>query len=57
MQSSTPQLNLEMLERKLTEFFSKVDFVKVAYFFGSTVRGEDNCLSDIDIAVLFDDPF
>jgi uncharacterized protein len=55
MQSSTPQLNLEVLEQKLTEFFSKVDFVKVAYLFGSTVRGEANCLSDIDIAVLFDD--
>jgi uncharacterized protein len=55
MQSSPPQLNLEVLEQKLTEFFSKVDFVKVAYLFGSTVRGEANCLSDIDIAVLFDD--
>jgi predicted nucleotidyltransferase len=54
MQSSTPQSNLDQLEQELTEFFSKVDFVKVAYLFGSTVRKEAICLSDIDIAVLFD---
>jgi uncharacterized protein len=54
MQSDTPQSNLEMLEQKLTEFFISVDLVKVAYLFGSTVRGEANCLSDVDIAVLFD---
>lgn len=53
MQSSTPQLNIKQLEQILMEFFSEVDFVKVAYLFGSTVRGEANCLSDIDIAVLF----
>jgi predicted nucleotidyltransferase len=41
----------------LTEFFFKIDFVTVAYLFGSTVRGEANCLSDSDIAVLFDDNF
>ncbi|WP_239450959.1 type VII toxin-antitoxin system MntA family adenylyltransferase antitoxin [Methanosarcina horonobensis] len=29
-----------------------VDSVILAYLFGSTVRGEANCLSDIDIAVL-----
>ena len=55
MSSVTPQSNLVMLEQKLTEFFSKVDFVNVAYLFGSTVRGEANCLSDIDIAVLLDE--
>jgi len=27
----------------------------VAYLFGSIARGEENCLSDIDIAVLFDE--
>ena len=54
-QSATPQSNLEKLEQMLTEFFSKIDFVTVAYLFGSTFRGEANCLNDIDIAVLFDD--
>jgi len=53
MQSVTPQSNLEKLVQALTEFFSRVDFVKVVYLFGSTVRGEANCLSDIDIAVLY----
>jgi predicted nucleotidyltransferase len=52
-----PQPNLEQLEQKLRDFFSGVESVKLAYLFGSTVRGEANCLSDIDIAVLFDDTF
>jgi predicted nucleotidyltransferase len=55
MQSVTSQSNIETIEQKLKEFFSSIDFVKVAYLFCSTVRGEANCLSDIDIAVLFDD--
>jgi predicted nucleotidyltransferase len=50
-----PQLNLEQLEQKLREFFSRVEYVMLAYLFGSTVRREANSLSDIDIAVLFDD--
>ncbi|WP_235284101.1 nucleotidyltransferase domain-containing protein [Methanosarcina sp. 1.H.A.2.2] len=50
-----PQSDLEQLEQKLREFFSKVEGVTLAYLFGSTVRGEANRLSDIDIAVLFDD--
>ena len=57
MQSFTPQPDLEQLEQSLREFFSKIEAVIVAYLFGSTVRGEANCLSDIDIAVLFDDTF
>ena len=57
MQSVMPQPNLEQLEQKLRDFFSGVESVKLAYLFGSTVRGEANCLSDIDIAVLFDDTF
>ncbi|MCQ1535848.1 nucleotidyltransferase domain-containing protein [Methanosarcina sp. KYL-1] len=55
MLSATPQYDLKELENKLSEFFSGVDSVTVAYLFGSTVRGEANGLSDIDIAVLFDD--
>jgi predicted nucleotidyltransferase len=55
MQPSTPQIALKELEHKLSEFFSSVDSVTVAYLFGSTVRGEANGLSDIDIAVLFDE--
>ncbi|AKB76737.1 nucleotidyltransferase [Methanosarcina horonobensis HB-1 = JCM 15518] len=55
MQPITPHLDFEQLEQKLREFFSKVENISLAYLFGSTVRGESNCLSDIDIAVLFDD--
>jgi len=55
MQSTTPQLNLEHLEQKLREFFSRIDNVPLAYLFGSIVRGEASSLSDIDIAVLFKD--
>ncbi|MHC1756389.1 MAG: nucleotidyltransferase domain-containing protein [Methanosarcina sp.] len=50
-----PQSDLEQLEQKLREFFSKVEGVTLAYLFGSTIRREANRLSDIDIAVLFDD--
>ena len=55
MQPFTPQSDIEKLVRKLSEFFSGVNSVTVAYLFGSTVRGEANGLSDIDIAVLFDE--
>lgn len=55
MQPVVPQLNLQQLEQKLRDFLSGVESVKLAYLFGSTARGgESNCLSDIDIAVLFD---
>jgi uncharacterized protein len=54
MQPEIIQSNLKELESKLKGFFSSKDRVVVAYLFGSTVRGESNCLSDIDIAVLFD---
>ncbi len=55
MQPAMPQSDLEQLEQKLREYFSEVEGVTLAYLFGSTVRGEANRLSDIDIAVLFDD--
>lgn len=54
MQAADTQSDLEQLERKLSEFLSNIDSVTLAYLFGSTVRGEANCLSDIDIAVLFE---
>ncbi len=53
MTSVTPYPKLERLEQELRDFFSGVEDVAVAYLFGSTVRGEANSLSDIDIAVLF----
>jgi len=55
MRPATPQSDLKELEYKLSEFFSDVDSVTVAYLFGSTARGEASGLSDIDIALLFDE--
>jgi predicted nucleotidyltransferase len=54
MQAGDTQLDLKQLVKELNEFFSGEEHVILAYLFGSTVRGETNCLSDIDIAVLFD---
>jgi predicted nucleotidyltransferase len=54
MQPEIIQSNLKELESKLKGFFSSKDRVVVAYLFGSTARVESNCLSDIDITVLFD---
>ncbi|MDD3245379.1 MAG: nucleotidyltransferase domain-containing protein [Methanosarcina sp.] len=55
MQPVIPQSDIKQLEQKLSDFFSRVESVTLAYLFGSTARGEANCLSDTDIAVLFDD--
>jgi len=55
VKSVTPDPKLERLERELRDFFTGVEDVTVAYLFGSTVHGEANSLSDIDIAVLFKD--
>ena len=43
------------LIKKLEEFFKKQNSVKLAYLFGSSVTEKRGKLSDIDIAVLFDD--
>ncbi|HKL76043.1 MAG TPA: nucleotidyltransferase domain-containing protein [Halanaerobiales bacterium] len=37
---------------KLKKYFSKFDVVKAAYLFGSYATGNNNKMSDIDIAVL-----
>ena len=55
MQPVMSQSNLEQLEQKLRDFLFRVEGVTLAYLFGSTARGESNCLSDIDVAVLFGD--
>jgi predicted nucleotidyltransferase len=40
---------------KLADFFSKQRHVKLAYLYGSAAKGKAGKLSDVDIAVLFDD--
>ncbi|MDD3245566.1 MAG: nucleotidyltransferase domain-containing protein [Methanosarcina sp.] len=39
------------LTTKLNEFFQKVDYVELAYLFGSHAKGKQGPLSDIDIGV------
>gem|GEM_PF-3957847 len=39
MQTSNVKSDLEQLDKKLSEFFSKENNVVLAYLFGSTVRG------------------
>ncbi len=40
---------------KLADFFSEQEHVKLAYLFGSAAKGKAGKLSDVDIAVRFDD--
>jgi hypothetical protein len=40
---------------KLADFFSNQRYVKLAYLYGSAAKGKAGKLSDVDIAVLFDD--
>ncbi len=42
-------------QSKLVKFLSKQGYVRLAYLFGSVARGEDEKLSDVDVAVLLDD--
>jgi len=42
-------------EKELIEYLSSKDSIKLAYLFGSTVRGDTGRLSDVDIGVLLDE--
>ena len=41
-------------EKKLAEFLSKQEQVRLAYIYGSTAKGKSGKLSDIDLAVYLD---
>jgi uncharacterized protein len=41
--------------QKIEEYLASQDFIDVAYLFGSQSNGKANLLSDIDIAVLFNE--
>ena len=47
--------DIMLFEQELTNFFRSIDSVNFAYLFGSTVRGDANELSDVDIAVMLDE--
>jgi len=49
------KINIMPFKQELTNFFSTIDNVHIAYLFGSTVKGNVNKLSDIDIAVMLDE--
>lgn len=48
-------IDIMLFEQELTNFFRSIDSVNFAYLFGSTVRGDTNELSDVDIAVMLDE--
>lgn len=48
-------IDIMLFEQELTNFFRSIDRVKLAYLFGSIVRGDANELSDVDIAVMLDE--
>ena len=43
------------MDKKLAGFFNKQEDVKLAYLYGSTAKGKERTLSDVDIAVLLDE--
>jgi predicted nucleotidyltransferase len=48
-------IDIMLFKQELTNFFRTIDNVHIAYLFGSTVKGNVNELSDIDIAVMLDE--
>jgi predicted nucleotidyltransferase len=50
-------IEIMLYEQELTNLFRNIDSVKFAYLFGSTVRGDANELSDVDIAVMLDEQY
>jgi len=43
------------MEKKVVEYLSKQERVKLAYLFGSVAEGKEGKLSDIDLAVFLDE--
>ena len=43
------------MEKKVVEFLSKQEHVKLAYLFGSVAEGKEGKLSDVDLAVFLDE--
>lgn len=48
--------DLTLVESRLREVFSANPKVVFAFLFGSTVRGEETCRSDLDLAVYVTEP-
>lgn len=43
------------LKKTITDFLDPLPYIRFAYLFGSLASGNAGALSDIDIAVFFDD--
>ena len=48
-------MSIKEIKDKLAKYFSTRPEVKVGYIFGSKAKGEENRLSDIDVAILIDE--
>jgi predicted nucleotidyltransferase len=48
-------LEKELLKEKIIKVLSPISYIRFAYLFGSQARGTAGILSDIDIAVFFDE--
>ncbi len=48
-------MTIKEIRDKVAEYFSTRPEIKVGYIFGSRAKGEENKLSDIDIAILVDE--
>jgi len=48
-------MSIKEIKDKLIKYFSTRPEIKVVYIFGSKAKGEENRLSDIDVAILIDE--
>jgi hypothetical protein len=48
-------MNMKEIENNVGKYFSTRPEINVGYLFGSTAKGEESKLSDIDIAILVDE--
>jgi len=48
-------MSVKEIKDKLAKYFSTRPEIKVGYIFGSKAKGEENRLSDIDVAILIDE--
>jgi predicted nucleotidyltransferase len=55
IQNENDLLKISEQNTILADFFSRQKHVRLAYLFGSAAKGKAGKLSDVDIAVLFDD--
>ena len=53
--SNKPEKKLMEQDKRVVEFLSKQDRVKLAYLFGSVAEGKEGKLSDVDLAVFLDE--